>query len=226
MAAKHFTSYLFFTTSSPILQAVSVTAGIRPTTPVSGHKPNVPLYFHNRLVGTSVRSLAGRLAKSQCHPPPKKSPKTNSIGRSLQMIRWWQTLWRSFSAGWRLLTRWPLIRSIIRLWWRLGMWGMSVRFSHLPDYPAPALDSLMLVLSPSMLLFLTPSHFELVCWHFWMETSWLIDAISSQLALRRRRIKEIHTHWQWGELSCIPKPRVMHPVRCLTPLLTSRMFPI
>lgn len=67
----------FFTTSPPILQAVSVTAGIRPTKPVSGHKLNVCSYFHNRSVGTSVRSLAGGLAKSQCHP--KKTPKTNSL---------------------------------------------------------------------------------------------------------------------------------------------------
>lgn len=95
------------------------------------------------------------------------------------MIHWQQTLSQGSLAGWRLLTRWPLIRSIIRLWWRLGMWGMSVRFSHLPDYPAPTLDSLLLVLSPSPAPPLTPSHsiiysFELVWSHLWMKMSQLI----------------------------------------------------
>lgn len=159
-------------TSPPILQAVSVTAGIHPTTPVSGHKLNVRSYFHNRMVGTSVRPLAGWQAASQSpNVTEKKDPKTNLIVRSQQMIHWRQTPRRGFSAGWRLLTCWPLIRSIIRLWWRLGMWGMSVRSSHLPDYPAPTLDSLTLALSPSTPLPLTPSHFNLVCWHF-LDRNW------------------------------------------------------
>lgn len=37
---------------------------------------------------------------------------------------------------------------------------MSVRFSHLPDYPASTLDSLLLVLSPAPALPLTPSPFH------------------------------------------------------------------
>lgn len=123
------------------------------------------------LARPSVRPSARWQPRKVSKSPKKTKTQPNSIGRSLQTIHWQQTLCRSFSAGWRLLTRWPLIRSIIRLWWRLGMWGMSVRFSHLPDYPAPTLDSLPLVLSPAPALPLTPSHLiiyslELVCLHF------------------------------------------------------------
>lgn len=62
-----FFNYILFTTPLPISQVVGVTAGTCPTTPVSGHKPNVCSYFHNRLLGTSIPSLAGSLTKSQSH---------------------------------------------------------------------------------------------------------------------------------------------------------------
>lgn len=39
-----------------------------------------------------------------------------------------------------------LLKSIIRLWWRSGMWGMPVDFSHLCDNHAQTLDSLILFL--------------------------------------------------------------------------------
>lgn len=64
-----FYSYIF-TSSPPVSQAVGVTAGIGPTTLVSGRKPNVRSYFHNRLVGTSVPSLAGSLTQKGA---PKKT---------------------------------------------------------------------------------------------------------------------------------------------------------
>lgn len=115
------------------------------------------------------------LAVSHKKEPQKKQP--------CGTLHW---LGRSILAGWRLLTRWPLIRSIIRLWWRLGMWGMSVCFSHLPCYPAPTLDSLR-------------SYFRPLCCFHWLHpwVSWrlnLLDAISTQLVLRRRMIKKKKRH--------------------------------
>lgn len=49
-------------------------------------------------------------------------------------------------SGWRALTHLALIKSIIRLWWRSGMWGMPVDFSHLCDNHSQTLDSLILFL--------------------------------------------------------------------------------
>lgn len=49
-------------------------------------------------------------------------------------------------SGWRALTHLGLIKSIIRLWWRSGMWGMPVDFSHLCDNHSQTLDSLILFL--------------------------------------------------------------------------------
>lgn len=104
------------------------------------------------------------------------------------------------------------------------MWGMSVRFSHLPDYPAPTLDSLPLVLSPSPALPLTPSHviiysLELVCLHFWMKMSQFIWSRISSIRVEKKEIlknpkKTLAVRWPQlhSKASCDAPSPVSHSI--------------
>lgn len=93
-------------------------------------------------------------------------------------------------SGWRTLTHLALIKGIIRLWWRSGMWGMPVDFSHLCDNHSQTLDSLILFLmaprQPQCIINFFPlptigsniskhlsriHHFYMSCRHKWKEKS-------------------------------------------------------